>query len=355
MTSMLSVSVHDDAPHPAPSSAGRRPTKSSRGKGVRPNGLRPKHNLNKEAKQQFMVFFRRGEGMNEYPSAAEKAQLALETNYTVSQVNNWFINARKRITHPMERGDQISPVYQNLLIDATKLAPISAPQSPRPRASRCGSPNPDQGVKCVRCACCSAPNSPLDASKTYSRASSAATIEDPESTPPPPPHDAAATTDYLSGLRSQHLPAEQFKVEEMELEELSAFGGAHASFLPPRAPSPPLEHHHYPHAEWAVDACSSEYETLSAMENHSLLHLLPQHARALPHDEPLSMDDTPLPFLPTLPLDAGSSRFLPTEVERAMDHEMSSLGEERSLMALQDLPWFERCPSPLLDDTCFFD
>jgi len=43
----LSVSVHDDAPHPAPSGAGRRPgAKGSRGKGLR-QVVRPKHNLNK--------------------------------------------------------------------------------------------------------------------------------------------------------------------------------------------------------------------------------------------------------------------------------------------------------------------
>jgi hypothetical protein len=317
-----------------------------------------------------MVFFQKknsaGDLINEYPSAEEKAELALQTGYNVGQVTNWFVNARKRITHPMERGDQISPVYHNLLIDASKLAPISAPQSPRSRASRCGSPNPDQVVKSVRCACCSVTASPLDARKTYSRASSAATVEDAEIAPPPP-HDAAATTAYLGGPRGRHLPAVSCKIEE-EPEELSAFSAdAHAAFLPPRTPSQPHEHH-YPHADWAVDACSSEYETLAAMENHPLLQFAPPatpHARPLPHDEPLSMEDAPLRFLPTLlpPLDAGASRF-PMEDEKSGMMEdalgfarVSSLGEVMGYepdITLQDLPWFERCPSPLLDDACFF-
>ncbi|KAJ1475427.1 hypothetical protein T484DRAFT_1968235 [Baffinella frigidus] len=346
---MLSVSVHDDAPaRPSPSGAGRRPVKSSRGKGLRPAGLRPKHNLNKDAKQQFMVFFQKknaaGDLINEYPSAGEKAQLAQETGYQVSQVNNWFINARKRITHPMGRGDQISPVYQNLLIDASKLAPISAPHSPRSRASRCGSPNPDQGIKCTSCKGCSAPTSPLD-SRTYSRASSAATVEDAESTPPPQhavhavhiandehdAHTAAAPAAYLGAPRGRYLPV---KIEEEEEPaELSAFGTnnalyAHAPFLPTCAASPP--HAHYPHPDWAVDACASEYESLSAMEHASRL-MLPPTALLLP-----------------------SSSFR-AERDEDVEAEMADvLGQDDPLMELQDLPWFERCPSPLLDDACFF-
>ncbi len=36
-----------------------------------------------------------------YPTEEEKKQIALQTNLTLIQVNNWFINARRRILQPM--------------------------------------------------------------------------------------------------------------------------------------------------------------------------------------------------------------------------------------------------------------
>ncbi|GAA6095381.1 homeobox protein PKNOX1 isoform X1 [Tachysurus ichikawai] len=36
-----------------------------------------------------------------YPTEEEKKQIALQTNLTLLQVNNWFINARRRILQPM--------------------------------------------------------------------------------------------------------------------------------------------------------------------------------------------------------------------------------------------------------------
>jgi len=36
-----------------------------------------------------------------YPTEDEKRQIAGQTNLTLLQVNNWFINARRRILQPM--------------------------------------------------------------------------------------------------------------------------------------------------------------------------------------------------------------------------------------------------------------
>eukprot|EP00111_Clytia_hemisphaerica_P017870 TCONS_00052864-protein len=46
-----------------------------------------------------------------YPSEEEKKQLAVQTNLSILQVNNWFINARRRIIQPML--DSSSTVLKN--------------------------------------------------------------------------------------------------------------------------------------------------------------------------------------------------------------------------------------------------
>lgn len=38
---------------------------------------------------------------NPYPKEDEKREIAAQTNLTLLQVNNWFINARRRILQPM--------------------------------------------------------------------------------------------------------------------------------------------------------------------------------------------------------------------------------------------------------------
>lgn len=44
-----------------------------------------------------------------YPTEDEKRQIAGQTNLTLLQVNNWFINARRRILQPMLDGAGAEP------------------------------------------------------------------------------------------------------------------------------------------------------------------------------------------------------------------------------------------------------
>lgn len=54
-----------------------------------------------------------------YPTEDEKRNIAAQTNLTLLQVNNWFINARRRILQPMldasgpgDNGSGGSPVHK---------------------------------------------------------------------------------------------------------------------------------------------------------------------------------------------------------------------------------------------------
>ncbi|XP_029040326.2 homeobox protein PKNOX2 isoform X2 [Osmia lignaria lignaria] len=48
-----------------------------------------------------------------YPTEDEKRQIASQTNLTLLQVNNWFINARRRILQPMLDGAGADPVQRS--------------------------------------------------------------------------------------------------------------------------------------------------------------------------------------------------------------------------------------------------
>lgn len=52
-----------------------------------------------------------------YPTEDEKRTIAAQTNLTLLQVNNWFINARRRILQPMlDASSSSEPSGRNLFL-----------------------------------------------------------------------------------------------------------------------------------------------------------------------------------------------------------------------------------------------
>lgn len=67
-----------------------------------------------------------------YPTEDEKRQIASQTNLTLLQVNNWFINARRRILQPMLDGagtDTASRAGKRHKTSKHAAQPIQQPQT----------------------------------------------------------------------------------------------------------------------------------------------------------------------------------------------------------------------------------
>nr|XP_033773996.1 homeobox protein PKNOX2 isoform X6 [Geotrypetes seraphini] len=64
-------------------------------------GVLPKHATNIMRSWLFQHLMVRQLPNHPYPTEDEKRQIAAQTNLTLLQVNNWFINARRRILQPM--------------------------------------------------------------------------------------------------------------------------------------------------------------------------------------------------------------------------------------------------------------
>ena len=74
---------------------------------VDPTKKRRRGNLPKEV-TEFLKGWLVDHKKHPYPSEKEKIQLANRTGLTVNQINNWFINARRRILQPMLESESLN-------------------------------------------------------------------------------------------------------------------------------------------------------------------------------------------------------------------------------------------------------
>ncbi|KAJ1492199.1 hypothetical protein T484DRAFT_1881502, partial [Baffinella frigidus] len=124
--------AHADAPlHLPPAREAATPTESTLGKGLRPSGLGPGHNLGTAEEQRLMAFFQTSLSA-QHPTGAEKATLARESGWTYEHVSNWFIDTRKRFTKPIAASQPASLVYTYLLTNAAGVLDASAGVTSQP-------------------------------------------------------------------------------------------------------------------------------------------------------------------------------------------------------------------------------
>jgi hypothetical protein len=78
-----------------------------------------------------------------YPSDVDKEDLMKETNLSMTQVNNWFINARRRIWKPQKDQKEGKPEKEKVIVPAEGKIPLFVP-SKHPEEKRSKRTRPEQ-------------------------------------------------------------------------------------------------------------------------------------------------------------------------------------------------------------------
>jgi Homeobox KN domain len=111
-------------------------------------GQQPRSNLPKGATATFRAWAEAHAG-HPYPSEEEKWELAYATGTTINQIQNWFINHRKRVWKPASKktARESFSLKSRALLRAASVATGAAVQNPVAKKLAASLPNTEHGVK----------------------------------------------------------------------------------------------------------------------------------------------------------------------------------------------------------------